>query len=39
MAEDEALPRWLIYSGQESYERSGVKIFNWRDFQATIYYP
>ena len=34
MAEDEALPPWLIYGGDESYERSGVKIFGWRDFQT-----
>lgn len=39
MAEDEALPPWLIYGGQESYERSGVKIFGWRDFQAAIPQP
>lgn len=35
MAEDEALTPWLIYGGEESYERSGVKIFGWRDFQTT----
>lgn len=34
MAEDEALTPWLIYGGDESYERSGVKIFGWRDFQT-----
>lgn len=39
MAEDEALTPWLIYGGQESYERSGVKIFGWRDFQAAIPQP
>lgn len=36
MAEDEALLPWLIYGGQESYERSGVKIFGWRDFQSEL---
>ena len=36
MAEDEALTPWLIYGGEESYERSGVKIFGWRDFQTTL---
>jgi len=36
MAEDEALTPWLIYGGDESYERSGVKIFGWRDFQTAI---
>lgn len=39
MAEDEALTPWLIYGGDESYERSGVKIFGWRDFQAGIPSP
>lgn len=39
MAEDEALTPWLIYGGDESYERSGVKIFGWRDFQADIPSP
>lgn len=39
MAEDEALTPWLIYGGQESYERSAVKIFGWRDFQAAIPQP
>lgn len=36
MAEDEALTPWLIYGGDETYERSGVKIFGWRDFPAAI---
>lgn len=36
MAEDEALTPWLIYGGDESYERSGVRIYGWRGFQATI---
>jgi predicted AAA+ superfamily ATPase len=36
MAEDEALTPWLIYGGEESYERSGVNIFGWRGFQANI---
>jgi hypothetical protein len=36
MAEDEALTPWLIYGGDESYERSCVKIFGWRDFQVAI---
>lgn len=36
MAEDEALTPWLIYGGDETYERSGVKIFGWRDFQVAI---
>jgi len=36
MAEDEALTPWLIYGGEESYERSGVKIFGWRSFQAEL---
>ncbi len=36
MAEDEALTPWLIYGGDDSHERSGVKILGWRDFQAAI---
>ncbi len=36
MAEDEALTPWLVYGGDESYERSGVNILGWRGFQATI---
>jgi predicted AAA+ superfamily ATPase len=36
MAEDEALTPWLIYGGNETHERSGVKIFGWRNFQAGI---
>jgi uncharacterized protein len=39
MAEDEALTPWLIYGGDESYERSGVKMFGWRDFPAGIPSP
>jgi len=35
MAEDEALTPWLIYGGDETCERSGARIFGWRDFQAT----
>ncbi len=36
MAEDEALMPWLIYGGDESCERSGVRIYGWRGFQAPI---
>jgi len=39
MAEDEALTPWLIYGGDERHERSGVKVFGWRDFQAGIAQP
>jgi len=31
MAEDEALVPWLIYGGDDTFERSGVKMFGWRD--------
>lgn len=31
MAENEALEPWLIYGGEESYERSGVRVIGWRD--------
>ncbi len=27
----EALPPWLVYGGNESYERSGVRVIGWRD--------
>ena len=30
-AGDEALPPWLIYGGNESYERSGLRVIGWRD--------
>lgn len=36
MAEDVALPPWLIYGGDETYERSGIKIYGWRDVHAAI---
>lgn len=31
-AGDVALHPWLVYSGDESYERSGVRLIAWRDF-------
>lgn len=39
MAENEALMPWLIYGGDDCHERSGVKIFGWRDFQTGIPSP
>ena len=30
-AGDEALPPWLVYGGDESFERSGVRVIGWRD--------
>lgn len=36
MAESEALAPWLIYGGDGSYERSGVKIFGWRDMGVAL---
>jgi uncharacterized protein len=27
-----ALTPWLVYAGEESYERSGVRLIAWRDF-------
>lgn len=36
MAKDEALAPWLIYGGDETYERSGVKIFGWREIHTAI---
>lgn len=29
-AGDEALPPWLVYGGDESYERSGIRVLSWR---------
>lgn len=36
MAEDIALPPWLIFGGDETYERSGIKIYGWRDIHAAF---
>lgn len=30
-AGNEALPPWLIYGGEQSYERSGIQVVGWRD--------
>ena len=30
-AGDEALQPWLIYGGEQSYERSGVRVMGWRE--------
>jgi predicted AAA+ superfamily ATPase len=35
-AGDEALPPWLIYGGDESYERSGLRVMGWRDISSEI---
>ncbi len=32
----EALPPWLIYGGNESYERSGLRVLGWRDITAAV---
>lgn len=29
-AEDEALQPWLVYGGDDAYERSGVRVIGWR---------
>ncbi|MBK9445915.1 MAG: ATP-binding protein [Betaproteobacteria bacterium] len=36
MAENDALPPWLIYGGEESLERSGIRVFGWHNFQSAI---
>jgi len=36
MAEDMALAPWLIHGGDESHERSGVKIWGWQDVHAAM---
>ncbi len=30
-AAGETEPPWLMYGGDESYERSGLKVIGWRD--------
>ena len=30
----EAAPPWLIYGGEESFQRSGVRVIGWRDITA-----
>ncbi len=38
-AGDEALPPWLIYGGNESYERSGVRVLGWREIRTAAVPP
>ena len=38
-AGDEALPPWLIYGGNESYERSGIKVIGWADIAPAAVLP
>lgn len=38
-AGDEALPPWLIYGGDESYERSGLRVIGWRDIAPAAVSP
>lgn len=33
-AGDEAMMPWLIYGGEQSYERSGVRMVGWREMAA-----
>lgn len=33
-AGDEALPPWLIYGGEDSYERSGIRVVGWQHLAA-----
>ena len=35
----EALPPWLIYGGQDSYERSGLRVIGWRDISPAAVPP
>jgi uncharacterized protein len=30
-AGEEALQPWLIYGGDDSYERNGITVMSWRD--------
>lgn len=36
MAEDLALPPWLIHGGDDTYERSGVRILGWQTFHEAL---
>lgn len=38
-AGDEALPPWLIYGGNESYERSGVHVIGWKSIASSAVSP
>lgn len=38
-AGSEALPPWLIYGGDESYERSGLRVIGWRDIAPAAVSP
>ena len=38
-AGDEALPPWLIYRGNESYERSGVRVLGWSEIPTAAVPP
>jgi hypothetical protein len=31
LAGDEAAPPWLVYGGDESYTRQGIRVFSWRN--------
>jgi predicted AAA+ superfamily ATPase len=33
-AGDEALPAWLVYGGEDSYERSGIRVVGWQHLAA-----
>jgi hypothetical protein len=33
-AGDEALPPWLIHGGDDSYQRSGVRVMSWRELRS-----
>lgn len=35
-AGEEALPPWLIYGGDQSYERSGVRAMGWRELCSRL---
>lgn len=36
-AAGETEPPWLLYGGDESYERSGLKVIGWRDVVNWVY--
>lgn len=35
-APEEAAMPWLVYGGDESYERNGVRLVSWRDFGSVL---
>lgn len=37
-AGEEALPPWLVYGGDDNYERSGVRVIGWRALHTPMHH-